>query len=47
MFDPSLSKEIKDLEWIRGRAYKKCITCNADLILTKCEHHKKIEELKN
>lgn len=39
MFDPDLSKQIEDLEWIRGRPYKKCIECNTDLTLKKCEHH--------
>lgn len=41
MFDSNLSKQIRDLEWIRGRPYLKCMKCGADLTLTNCPHHKK------
>ena len=41
MFDPGLSREINDLEWIRGRKWIKCLICGTDLTLKLCKHHKK------
>jgi len=45
MFDPSLSEQIKDLEWIRGRRWKKCMKCGTDLTLTNCKRHPKIQKI--